>query len=102
MPWVTTCMCSFRINLFPNQSFKLSKLKWDGFKYDFPKRKERKLPKNQEMYEQKGTKISTALYHFPSNKVPKRCVKWGAEHDCSSESGRIILKLEIYKFTIGI
>ena len=58
--------------------------------------------KSQEMYQQKGTKIPTVLYHFPSNKVPKRCVKWGAEHDSGSESGRIILKLEIYKFTMGI
>ena len=54
------------------------------------------------MYEQKGTKIPTVLYHFPSNKVPKRSVKWGAEHDSGSEWGRIILKLEIYKFTMGI
>ena len=54
------------------------------------------------MYEQKGTKIPTVLYHFPSNKVPKRGVKWRTEHDSSSQSGRIILKLEIDTFTMGI
>ena len=68
MPWVTMCMCSFPISFFPNQSFnvhllvaccqqiiiiKIRKfsfvgvLKWDGFKYHFLKRKERKLPKKQ-------------------------------------------------------
>ena len=68
MPWVTMCMCSFPISLFPNQSFNVhllvaccqqiiiiknrkfsfvGVLKWDGFKYDFLKRKERKLPKKR-------------------------------------------------------
>ena len=66
MHWVTMCMCSFPVSLFPNQSFNfhllvaccqqiiiiknrklflVGVLKWDGFKYDFPNRKERKLPK---------------------------------------------------------
>jgi len=55
--------------------------------------KERNYPKRQEI---------CVLYHFLSNKIPKRCEKWGTEHDSSSESGRNhFFKLEIYKFTMG-
>ena len=74
MPWVTMCMCSFPISLFPNQSFNVhllvacfqqiiiiknrkfsfvGVLKWNGFKYDILKRKERKLPKKQRIKKKK-------------------------------------------------
>ena len=99
MHWVTMCMCSFTINLFPNQSFNfhllvaccqqiiiiknrklffVGVLKWDGFKYDFPNRKERKLPKKPRNVSEKRDENFHRTIPLPQQQGPKKVCEMGS------------------------